>query len=117
MCQRCLWPGARELSAALREFWNFKEGSMPLLLLLPLPEAPGPLLCICKAPPSFKISFKVTSSLKAPRRPSIKSKLPRTPTALHLELMDKLMLSLGSSCLSSQVTGGGSVRAFCLPGI
>ena len=63
---------------------------MPLLPLLPLPEAPGPLLCICKAPPSFKISFKVTS-LKAPRRPSIKSKLlPRTPTALHLELMDKL---------------------------
>ena len=90
---------------------------MPLLPLLPLPEAPGPLLCICKAPPSFKISFKVTS-LKAPRRPSIKSKLlPRTPTALQLELMDKLMLSFGSSCLSSQVMGGGTVRAFCLPDI
>ena len=90
---------------------------MPVLLLLPLPEAPGPLLCIYKALPSFKISFKVTSSLKAPQRPSVKSKLlPRTPTALHLELMDKLMLSSGSSCLSSQLMRG-TVGAFCLPGI
>lgn len=67
------WPPAQRL-------WRFCGD------LTTVREAPAlrpPFRCICKALPSFKIWFKVTSSLNPPRRPSAKSQLlPRTQTAL-----------------------------------
>lgn len=46
------------------------------------PALRPPFCCICKALPSFKIWFKVTSSLNPPWRTSAKSQLlPRTQTA------------------------------------